>query len=148
MFKKKNIDVIIGLVIFLFCVFFYYVIIPWQIEDLSIVGMKLTPSYFPKLYTIVLTFLGLILAIQSLSSANLIKVEAVSCQKKVFASIVLVLIYLFLFVSIGCYIATVLALIGLMLLYGYRKWRTILFVAFMFTFIVYLLFGKILKVIY
>jgi len=148
MLKKKNIDAIVGLVIFLFCIFFYFIIIPWQIKEPFSVEILLPPSYFPKTYTIVLAFLGLGLVIQSLSSGKLAKVETVNCQKTVFTSIVLILIYLVLFNFIGYYLATILALIGLMVLYGYRKWRTILLVAFMFTFVVYLLFGLTLKIIY
>ena len=110
--------------------------------------MKIGPSYFPNVLAVGLIFFSLILIVYALLGRSKGESEAISLKDKgiqrALVSLVAIVAYAVLLNPLGYPIVTVLLVSGVMILLGKRRPIQIACVSLATTFVVWLLFAKLL----
>ena len=110
--------------------------------------MKIGPSYFPNVLAVGLIFFSLILIVYALLGRSKGESEAISLKDKgvqrALVSLVAIVAYAVLLNPLGYPIVTVLLVSGVMILLGKRRPIQIVCVSLATTFVVWLLFAKLL----
>lgn len=110
--------------------------------------MKIGPSYFPNVLAVGLIFFSFILIVYALLGRSKGESEAISLKDKgvqrALVSLVAIVAYAVLFNPLGYPIVTVLLVSGVMILLGKRGPIQIVCVSLATTFVVWLLFAKLL----
>jgi len=141
---KFNVDAYIGIGLFILSLIMYFFILPSQIKILTYGAYGLSPFVFPKIATLGIMFLSVVLVINSFW-----KLKEKQYSKMVPRSWVIMLFligYLFLIDLIGFLVASSVFLFALMMYLNRKNWLKYILVIFFFILINYIFFEKILKV--
>lgn len=142
---KLNVDACIGISLFILSLIMYFFIFPYQIKILTFGTYGLSPLIFPKMATLGIMFLSVVLVINSVW-----KLKEKQYSKMVPRSWIIILFligYLFLIDLIGFLVASSVFLFALMMYLNRKNWLKYILVIFFFIFINYIFFEKFLKVI-
>ncbi|MBW2038081.1 MAG: tripartite tricarboxylate transporter TctB family protein [Deltaproteobacteria bacterium] len=137
-------DQLIGVILFVFSLALYFIIIPYEVEQISErTSTGLNPAFMPELTAFVLAFLSLLLIVK--------KREALQERVRLFPlrviiTILLFIAYMVLTPLIGYLPATFLILPIYLLSFGMRRWKTVVVLSIIFPFILYLFFAKVMLV--
>lgn len=141
---KFNLDVYLGIGLFILSLIMYFFILPTQIKILTYGTYGLSPFVFPKIAILGIMFLSVVLVINSFW-----KIEEKQYSKMVPRSWIIMLFligYLFLIDLIGFLVASGVFLFTLMIYLSRKNWLKYILVIFFFILINYIFFEKILKV--
>jgi len=146
---KEREDIKVGIILLISSFVNYFVIIPRYVKGHAFTG--LSPSFFPKLATILLGILSLVLILNRWYSirnkkkrGDEKKVEIVSYKNYIVTIITIILaaIYFILFKYFGFLWATPIMLALLMVCFGARNLKVILFICIVVTLTLFFLFEK------
>lgn len=141
----KRTDFYIGTGLFLFSLVIYFFVIPNQIKEISFGAGSLSPSFFPKLATMVIGFLSLILMFNNFFLRQQTKIYAFG--PKAFQIILFLIAYVFGIQILGYLMATGVFLFALMLYLSREKWLRYIFIILGFLIVNYYFFEKVLNLI-
>jgi len=143
--KKR--DRIIAIVFLILCIGIY-ILIPYQIKDIS--AYKLKPSFFPKLVLYLMGMVSLLLFITSYSTKNNKekndKPEPIKLDIKKLVVIIAVLGYILTIDWIGFLLGSFLLILLLFLISGERKWIVMVLGAILLPGILYYIFANLFHV--
>lgn len=152
MIKKNYADIITGVFLIVFSGIIYFIILPIQVDQTP--GPGLSAAFFPKLilWSLVLNATVIIVLNVLNQDENPQKNKQYNFEwgrreRKLSLSVMTVcVLYVYFMDILGYLVATPLSLGGLMLLLGARRWMTIFVSVFLYTFILYVVFGYLLNI--
>jgi len=156
--NTRKIDVkttVTGLIFLIASLVVYFLIIPSQIEEPPGGSLAMSPSLFCQVMTGILIFLSLLFMVGGIFAGNRgTAAERAAVQKgdeidhkKVFVTIGVAVLYLFIFETVGFFVSTAAVLLFLMVYYGSRNWVHVLGVMAVILAFIYFLFVLGLKVV-
>ena len=136
---------IIGLLTTISGLITYWVLIPNDIREIT--GYGISPRLYPQIITIIIIFLGLILATQGLVRRTSESTRSEPLDRVVIRRLLIILLvtvlYPIVLERIGFGITTFLAILGLMFLFKEKKLITSILIALIVPLIIYLLFTQL-----
>ena len=141
-------DIYLGITVLLFSLILIFWLIPNFVNDFAVDDKGLNSRFFPYLVTLGMAFLSIILVMNALKPSK----EDVKKEKKrvidlsTILCIALFIVYQQAIAIIGLIPASFLALISLMLLYGFRSRVTILIYSTLLTLFLSFFFEKVAQV--
>jgi hypothetical protein len=145
MSKKKHTDGWIGFGLFVFSLVMYFLIIPNQIKEISFGAGSLSASFFPRVATVIIGFLSLVLMFNNFILKQQTRINDFGPKA---LNIILFLIgYVAGVHVLGYLIATGLFLFTLMIYLSKEKWWRYILTITVFLIVNYLFFEKVLNLI-
>jgi hypothetical protein len=151
--RRLSANVVIGGVLFVFCVV-VYLIIPSQVPELMRydASMGLSPAVFPKLAVILIAAFSIGLLLSGLRSQNIAPEEKrrnlyTGTAVRVITTFIILVAYVYLIDIFGYLVMTPLALALLMWYFGQKNWFLILSLAILTTAGLYVFFRYIMYII-
>lgn len=143
---RISVDQLLGLGLIAFCIIFYFVIIPWQIYQPARLHGPLSPRYFPRLITLFLLFVGVLLTSGITIKRGAKEIKEPEFMKDTVQIIAVFIVYYYLIGLLGWFTSSVTTLAFMTFLYGSRSWKITLFLSAALPLVLYLFFEKIAHV--
>ncbi len=145
MSKNGHIDGWIGVGLFIFSLLMYFLVVPYQIKEISFGAGSLSPSFFPRVATAIIGFLSLVLMFNNFILKQQTRIHDFGPKA---LNIILFLIgYLAGVHILGYLIATGLFLFALMIYLSKEKWWRYILIIIGFLIVNHLFFEKVLNLI-
>jgi putative tricarboxylic transport membrane protein len=140
-----NKSVVAGIILMVFSIVTLAFIIPTQIKTVEIYSQEMSPRFFPNLAMVILLILSVILIVTKLMIPQAEDDVKPFRRKELFqasGAIIVMGLCVFLIETIGYFLCTTGALVGLMLYLGSRNWKALIIAAIVLPIFIYLLFEK------
>ncbi|MCF8105850.1 MAG: tripartite tricarboxylate transporter TctB family protein [Desulfohalobiaceae bacterium] len=143
--QKKHTDGVIGLGLFFFSLVMHFLVIPNQTKEISFGAGSLSPAFFPKLASLIIGILSLILVFNNFFLKQQTRIAEFG--PKALNIILFLIAYVFGIQLLGYMAATGLFLFALMVYLSREKWIRYVFIILGFLIVNYFFFEKVLNLI-
>lgn len=146
-----NKNAVISGVIFVLSLIVFFVLIPQQVYERE--GATMGPQFFPKMVTIVLAALSLLLFVQSIFIGNLSKRGSYKKFqiKPYYFSLFLLVLFSFLYIAamgiLGFLVSTVLFLSATLMLFGEKRFLVVGSISVVGSLTIFVVFGNFLNLL-